>query len=371
MRVPFYNPTKVVFDSLENLPNYLDHYKTKRVLIFTGRGSMEKVVCRLRNSILTEYDIKVVAGNPPNPTTKTVDSAIAATLLHHPKLALALGGGSVIDVAKAATTLSANLGSAMDYMLGKRGISRRGIPLVAIPTTSGTGSEVTQYASIIVESTKSKVSLDHPHLFPHLAFIDPALAVSMPKQLTAITGMDALSQGIEAVWSRRANPMSDLFALEAIRLAITHLELAYRYPHDLEVRTAVARASLYSGFAISSTRTTAPHSVSYPLTVYFGIPHGLAVSLTLPAFMRYNAEEVPDRLQLITEALGECNIDDAIIRVERLIRNIGLPTRLREVGLHKKDLEVIVKHGFRLDRAANNPRPLTEQALKHILRSVY
>jgi len=366
---PFYNPTTVIFDILENIPKYIDSMKLGNIIIAIGRHSNERTASRLKQKILLDKNVEIVSGISPLPTSEDVDRLVKKIKAQAADLVIGLGGGSVMDVAKAAATLCRNKGLVEEYTHHRKKIEKKGIPCITIPTTAGTGSEVTQYSSLI--TGKEKISLDSPFLFPTLALIDPRLTVSLPPRETAYAGMDALAQGIEATWSAKGNQISELFALETIKLVNTWLERAYLNPKDLEAREGMARASVCSGFAISSAQTTAPHSISYPLTVFFDVPHGIAVSLTLTAFMRWNEKEVPNKLALISRALDSDDVDGAVRRVEAIAKKIGLPRRLRELGLSKSDIEVILEHGFRPDRIRNNPRKVTMDEMKIILESVY
>jgi alcohol dehydrogenase class IV len=257
-----------------------------------------------------------------------------------------------------------------DYLSTNREIINRGIPVIAIPTTAGTGSEVTQYASIIHKDMKKKISLTHDYVRPNVAIVEPTLTVTMPKFVTAITGLDALSQCVEAYWSRNHTPMSDIFALNGIKLISENLVNAYNFPDKIEFRSNMSLASLFSGIAISIARTTIIHSVSYPLTVHFNVPHGLSCSLTLPSFIRYNSEVIEGRILDMAKALNTETVEDFIRKIEEIIVNVKLPRRLSEVGVKSEDINLIVKEGFRSDRAGNNPREVTVEELREVLKSI-
>lgn len=323
------------------------------------------VISQLRN-----YQVIVYDGVKQNPTVDSVENGIRFLRNEKCDLVIGLGGGSVIDTAKAVSVLYKNRGRVNSYLLGDRKILTKGLPLIAIPTTSGTGTEVTQYASIIDEKKKQKLSLSHEYIHPEIAIIDPILTITVPKNITAFTGLDALSQCIEAYWSKNHTPISDVFALKGISLIFENLSKAFNFPENIKFRERMALASLFSGIAISITKTTIVHSVSYPLTVLFGIPHGLACALTLPSFLRYNSEAVEDRIYDIARIIDVETTDELIQKVEELILSLETPRRLSSFGIKDRDIEIIVRAGFRPDRAENNPRKVTRKDLKTILENL-
>lgn len=369
----YYIPTKVFFGKgcLKKIADIVESFKPYRIMLVTGRKSMKKL--RITNRIinyLKDYQILIYSQVKQNPGVSTVEDGIRFLKDEKCDLVIGLGGGSAIDTAKAVSVLSKNQGPVDEYLSEKRKIANRGLPLIAIPTTAGTGTEVTQYASIIDEKKKHKLSLSHEHIHPNVAIVDPILTTTMPKFITSITGLDALSQCIEAHWSKNHTPMSDIFALNGIDLIFKNLVSTIEFPDTIEFREKMALASLFSGIAISIAKTTIVHSVSYPLTVHFDVPHGLACALTLPSFIRYNSKVIRDRIYDIAQRIGVKTIDDFIREVEELISSLGVPRRLSGVGVQRRDIEVIVREGFRPDRAENNPRKVTREDLRAILEDL-
>jgi len=369
----YYLPTKVIFGRgcSERISGIVDLFKPKRVMLVTGTKSMresgvtDRFINCLKNFQVIVYD--KVAGNP---TVGIVEDGIQFLMDEECDLVLGLGGGSVIDTAKAISILANNLGPIDEYISNSREIVNRRLPLIAISTTAGTGSEVTQYASIIDEKRKRKISLTHEYIYPDAAIVDPILTVTMPKFVTATTGLDALSQCIEAYWSKLHTPISDIFAIKGIELIFQNLVKAFNYPENIESREKMALASLFSGIAISMAKTTIVHSVSYPLTVHFKIPHGLACSLTLPSFIKYNSKIIKYQISNIAKMIHVNTAEEVVKKVEKLISDVELPNRLSHVGIKKEDIEVIVKEGFRPDRSENNPRKVREDDLKEILENI-
>lgn len=370
----FYSPTKVIFgvDTLKSLGSVVKTCKVKKVFLVTGKKSMKKigVTDMVLNDYLNGYEVCVYDKVSPNPTTRDIDRGLDFFKNEHPDILVAIGGGSSIDSAKAISILANNTGSVDAYLWNQKRIENKGLPLIAVPTTSGSGSEVTPFASIVDENKRAKRSLHHDYIYPDVAIVDPKLTVSMPKNLTAITGMDALSHAVEAYWSKWAQPITDECALKSIKLIYDNLMNAWGNPNNIEARKNMSLASLLAGRAISGTKTTICHSVSYPITVYYNVPHGLACSLTLPYFMEYNSTVVRQRVERISEAMEGRNIDEGITNLKRFIKNLNLPNRLSGLGIKESDIQIIIKNGFRPDRAGNNPRAVTEDDLRRILMRI-
>jgi len=368
-----YNPTKVFFGRgcLDKVKNIVEFFRPKKIMLVTGKKSMKKlgITDKIVN-YLENYEVILYDEVKQNPDTAIVKNGIRLLKKEKCDLVIGLGGGSVIDAAKAISILAKNRGPVEEYLYGNKKIVRKGHPLIAIPTTAGTGSEVTRYASIIDEKRKLKLSLTHEYIHPDIAIVDPTLTITLPKFLTAITGLDALSQCIEAYWSKNHTPISDLFALKGIELIFRNLVKAYNYPENIEFREKMALASMFSGMAIDIAKTTIVHSVSYPLTVHFEVPHGLACSLTLPSFMKHNSKAVEDRILDISRVIGVETVRECIEKIEEIISKLRVPRRLSEVGIRKKDIDIIVKEGFRPDRAGNNPRKVTKKDLRDILEEL-
>ncbi|MCW4015771.1 MAG: iron-containing alcohol dehydrogenase [Candidatus Bathyarchaeota archaeon] len=368
-----YLPTKILFgvNSIGKLAEITESFNPKKILLVTGKQSMKQsgvtknILDQLGNRSVVVYD-----NATHNPTVDDVEDGKIFLEKEEADLVIALGGGSVIDFAKAIAILANNTVFLSNYLHCVAKIANKGIPVIAIPTTSGTGSEVTQYASIVDANLKKKLSLTSDFIRPEVAIIDPNLTLTMPKFVTATTGLDALSQCIESYWSKNRTPVSDLFAIEGVKLVFENLVGACNFPEDLTFRRNMALASLFSGLAISITKTTIVHAVSYPLTVFFDVPHGLACSFTLPSFIQFNSEVLEERMLRLAKMVGTDTIDIFVQKVKQLILDVALPTLLSEVGIKREDIDLIINEGFRPDRAANNPREVTPDELRAILSRI-
>ena len=370
----YLSPTKIVFgqNSFNRLKRYLLDLNIKQnILLVTGQNFIKKYgfLGQLRRMLYDKsiYHFDQVS---PNPTQEDILKGIQFVGNTEIELVIALGGGSVLDAGKTLAILLKNPGSLDEYLKGERKITNRGIPVIAIPTTAGTASEVTSWATIWDMEQKRKYSLSHQWMFPEYAIVDPALTVPMPPSLTAMTGLDALTHAIESCWSISAQPISDVFALRAIRLVRNNIQKACDEPKNMIARTNMALASLFAGLAFNNTRTAACHSLSYPMTFHFDIPHGLAVSITLKEVIKYNHRIVPEKVEQIVEEFGESSVEGFIKAIGELMVSIGRPTKLRDLKLREEDLNVLIKDSINPERMKNNPANLTEVDIRTILKNV-
>ncbi len=366
----YYNPTEIKWITWQQIGKLLPSAKTS-VLVISGRSAMRKQAETLQAEILKDHEVRLLSGVSSDPSILSVNAALETVRKIQPDWVIALGGGSVLDTAKAASLLASHPGDVHDYLRGERKVTHAGIPVIAVPTTAGTGSEVTPYASITDHERMTKLSLSHDYLFPQYAVLDPQLIYSLPAKQMAISGMDALSQAIEGYSANASTPVTDALALQAIRIILTNLEPAVRHPEDIAARKAMLNGSNLAGLVISNARTTAVHAASYPLTVRFSVPHGMACGFLLPGFIEYNEPslEAEKRSALLRCAQVESMTELAGV-VKELQRRIGLPERLSEVGVTEQDIDTIVAGGFRPDRVGNNPRKVTESALRKLLKEV-
>jgi alcohol dehydrogenase class IV len=316
-----------------------------------------------------------------NPKLEDVQRGIEIYRNFEPDVVIALGGGTAIDLAKLIGTLSVQKGAerskcSRDIAMGVAAIEVEGKPMIAIPTTAGTGSEATHFAVVYVDGEKYSVA--HPSMLPDYAIVDPTLTESLPKRITAATGLDALCQAIESIWAVAATEESMGYAQEAARLAFDHLAAAVNAPTP-EARRAMFRASHLAGKAINITKTTAPHALSYFLTSRYGVPHGMAVATTLRAMLEFNADVTDDdcvdprgatavreRIARILNVLGTDCVDEACSAISSLLSLVECPT-LKEI-LVNGDLMAVVDSA-NIERLSNNPRRVSREQLIEVLSS--
>ncbi len=370
----YFNPVSIRFGTnlyLDALIEIIGPTKV-RIGLFYGHSAMKKlaVVDHIKKA-LNVHKIEEFGDIDSNPDIQKIDS-LAGSLADVDWI-IGIGGGSVLDTAKTVAFLVTQKKDLQTFLKHENiEPSHSGIPLIAIPTTSGTGSEVTPWATIWDFNEKKKFSLSDTNMFPKHAIVDPSLTLSLPPNVTAYTSFDALSHALEAYWSLHANPISDVFALEAIRLIMTNLDQAINDLNSLEYRIALAKASLFSGLAFSNTKTAAVHSISYPMTLHYGIPHGVACALTLAEFWQYNLSAIDsDKVSRLLHIVGES--DPAVFgsRIKALASRTGLPTTLSEACIPKEGIGIIVNEGFHPDRVDNNPRKLNRKELREILERLY
>jgi len=312
----------------------------------------------------------VIDSVQPNPTVASV-VALAAEL-PPVEVLVAMGGGSVLDSAKAIVALQAMAGNQqtlMDHLRDGQSLppTMLPIPIVAVPTTSGTGSEVTRWGTIWGDGGV-KYSVSDERLYPSHAVLDPMLCASMPAELTLVTGLDALSHAMESVWNRRHSPLTDALATRAIQMLHAKLSRALAHPDDRAVRETLQTAALISGLAMGTTQTAIAHSISYPFTARFGVPHGLACSFTLPAVARYNAEEYPDRMGPIAAGLS-CLPDSVPETLERWLEVLGIGTLLAKYVVPAMGHQIGCGGLITTARAANNIRYIDEAAAQTLVQA--
>lgn len=369
MRSRFYNPTDIRWSCWSDVGELLGSPRLG-VLIVAARSS-QTWAAQLSQRYLSAHDVQIVPDVQPDPTAESVQSVVQSIRDSAPDWVIALGGGSVLDTAKAAALLAKAEGDVLDYLRGLRHVQTPGIPLVAIPTTAGSGSEVTPYASLTDVEWKKKTSLTSDYLYPRYAILDEALTVTMPPLITAISGMDALCHAIEAYWSNHSNPVTDAYALSAAKIALDMLPEAFLHGDDLLVRRQMLEGSMLAGLAISNARTTAAHAISYPMTVFYRVPHGIACGMVLPQLIRYNSGAMnPDKEKVLLDNLGFRTMNELADAVECLKEKLQLPVRLRDLGIRQGDLSTIVANGFRPDRINNNPRAITSLDFKRMLKEI-
>ena len=370
------------FNSINNLKEILTRHNSKNIFLVTGKGSYEKCGAKsVLDKILKTYNVTRFYEFDVNPKLNDIKEGIKLFKSKKCDFVIAVGGGSVMDVAKSINILVFNEGNPEDYVKNGKNLENKGKPLIAIPTTSGSGSEATKFAVVYID--KTKYSLYQEFVLPDYAIVDPQFTINLPKDITASTGMDALSQAIESYWCINSTNESKKYAKEAINIIIKNLPIVANNP-DKKSRIAMSKAAHLAGKAINISKTTACHAISYPITSYFNVPHGHTVALTIPSMLAYNSnvneEDLLDKrgvnyvkktINEIAKMLGCANVNDAIIKIQNLMKQIGLATRLSELGIKtNEDIEIIIKNGFNPGRVKNNPRLLTEQALRRILDEI-
>jgi alcohol dehydrogenase class IV len=374
---------KIVFGngSFAGLAEHLAELKVSRPLVvldgnLAGTGFGERL-----SGLLDKAKISFVLYDKavPEPPIELADEGAKLAIRKKCDGVVGIGGGSAMDLAKAIAVLAANKGKAEDY-LGLNKVPGPGLPKIMVPTTAGTGSEVTFTAVFIRKKLKKKEGMNSPYLYPELALLDPELTLTLPPHPTAATGIDALCHAIESYTSINASPMSELLSLEAIGLISDNLRTAVHDGTNLEAREAMLLGSLYAGLGLANAGVTAVHSLSYPLGGKYGISHGLANTIMLPRVMAFNLPGAQEKFVDIAEIMGEI-VDDLPLReaaylaveaVEALIEDCGIFTTLEELEIPEADFPELAKVAMTVARPlANNPCKMSPEEMVEIYQECY
>ena len=291
---------------------------------------------------------------------------------------IGVGGGSVLDLSKLVATLI-HSEQQIEDLFGIGLVACRGVWFACVPTTSGTGSEVSPNAILLDERDALKKGVVSPHLMADAAYIDPQLTWSVPAKITAETGMDAITHCIEAYTNKFAHPLVDVYALQGIRLIAAHLLRAVKNGKDVEAREALALGSMYGGMCLGPVNTAAVHALSYPLGGEFHISHGLSNAILLPSVMKFNSVACVERYADVAIACGVAPGKDAketaqrgVEFIEKLSRDCGIPTTLTEIGIPQSAVDGMAKAAMNVQRLLkNNPRPVSEDDARNIYNSLY
>jgi len=344
-----------------------------RPLVVTDRGLAQTDIPGLVTKSLDAAGIRwsLFSDVEPNPSIETVHRGLAAYTQAGCDGFVAVGGGSPIDAAKAIGILASNGGDLRDYFGADR-VKRPTPPLIAIPTTCGTGSEVTQFAVVTDTAKKFKMGIGSPYNLPRVAVVDPNLLAKLPSRMVASTGMDALCHAVESYTSQAAQPVSDAFNLHAMELVGTHLRPAVANGNLADL-TGMAMASMLAGMGFNNTRTTLVHAMSHAVTGHAQVPHGIANAILLPYVLEFNVIGDPRKHADIATALGEETEGLSLVETARLavdsVReladDVGIPHGLREVGVTEAMLEALADDAMKsaLGVALNPRRPSRDDVL--------
>ena len=373
----YYNPVQVYYGvgTLASLAEIVQA-SGKQILMLTGArslkasGYLDKILQQLQS-----FEVFVQDNIPSNPDVADILHLKKATGNLAYDVILAVGGGSVIDAAKALAAFRnlnfQDVNEVRAVIQNKSYAVNSSIcPVIAVPSTAGTGSEVTPWATIWDQEAEQKYSIEAPAIFPKAAIVDPVLTQKLSSTMTASSALDALGHAVEAYWSKNSNEIVRLYACEAISKITRNLNLLLENPSDLSLRTEITYGSLYAGLAFSNTKTTACHSISYPLTLQFGISHGVAVSMTLGAMLVKNEAALIEKEKLLA-ALGIKHTSELTAWIHAVYDQAGLPKRLRDYGVTETDLPVIADKSYTPGRMDNNPVEVDKSFLVSLLEAIY
>jgi alcohol dehydrogenase len=370
----FEMPTRLLFGvgAVGNLSFECSLQGWQRALIVTDRGVRSAGLTQPAEGQLQEAGVRyeIYDGVLPNPTIDCIEAALP--MAQATDVVIAVGGGSVIDSAKLINLLRTYGGRVLDYE-GTDTVPGACKPLVAIPTTAGTGSEVTFIAMFTHPERRQKMPVLSRYLAPHLAIVDPEMSRRLPPTATAQTGMDALTHAIEAIVDLQANPLSDVLAFEAIRLILRYLPRAVAEgAGDMEARAAMAFAATLAGAAFNNSMVGLAHALAHAIGGLYDLPHGLCCALALPHAMEFNLSSRRERFEQIARVMEVETPEDAILRVRQLMSDIDIPAHLLDLDIRVSDeaLEQLIDLTFADGSILFNPVQPTREQVRAILRRI-
>jgi alcohol dehydrogenase len=371
----FYNPTRIVWG--EGCAAQIGPHAVKlgatKVMVVSDPGVVRAGITKPVIDSITGagLEAEIYDAVEPDPRIQIVEAALEMFTSKGCDLIVAVGGGSAMDTAKAAAILATNPGQLRSYE-GWEKFQNAPIPLFAVPTTVGTASEVTPFIVITDAAAKFKFTIGSPQAAPGIAFLDPLVVLGLPGNVTAATGMDALTHAIESYTSLLSMPLSEGLALHAIRLIAANLRTAVANSHNVSAMNAMLVGANVAGLAFSNTRLGNVHAMAHPLGAFWKIPHGVANALMLPHVMEFNALATPLKMIEIAQAMGEPMAGiglggvteyDAALRapaaVRRLMADVGIPQRLRDLGVDKNSIPDMAQDAMKSANIAINPRKTT------------
>ncbi len=363
------------------LPEVIQRLGKKKALVVTDKGLIQFGVAKMVTDVLDEAGVAydVFSEVKPNPTVKNVQDGVAAFKASGADLLVAIGGGSAMDTAKGIGIVVANPEFADVVSLeGCAPTKNKSVPMVALPTTAGTAAETTINYVIIDEEKKKKMVCVDPNDIPAVAMIDAELMYSLPRSLTAATGMDALTHAIEGYITKGAWEMSDMFEIEAIRMISRYLPVAVDEPQNPEGRNGMAVAQYIAGMAFSNVGLGLVHGMAHPMGSLFDVPHGVANALLLPTVMEYNMPECIDKYPRIAEAMGvdikgltpQEASQAAVDAVRALAIRVGIPQHLSDLGIKESDIPALAEQAIADVCTPGNPRDCSLEDIKALYRQV-
>ncbi len=381
----FQMPSRVLFGlgAVENAGEELKGLQAKKALLVTDKimvkvGMVDKVTGNLDNHGIEHTIYDRVSSEP---TLDFIEEGVKLFKDNQCDSVIAVGGGSPIDAAKAIAVMAKNSGSIADYKgLGK--LPLPGVPLICVPTTAGTGSEATQFTIITDPVKDEKMLIGSPHLMPDIAVVDPELTLTMPRGLTAATGIDSLTHAIEAYVSVKAQPMSDMYALSAVELIAGNLRQAWANSNNLEARAKTMLGALYGGIAFSNSSVALVHGMSRPIGANFHVAHGDSNAALLDVVMEFSLIGNPSRYARLAEVVGETveglntleKAEAGVAAVKRLVRDVKVPS-LKELGVEKDKLKELLPkmadEAIASGSPGNNPRQATRDEIMDLYMAAY
>lgn len=366
----FFMPTKICFEA--GISKKVDRYiKGENILIISDPFLYQSGVAKEIGDSMSGKNVAYFYEVEPNPSCESVDKAAEVARSIKADCVIGLGGGSSLDISKIVSCLVTNDGSIYDYYSGgSKTLTKRQTTLICIPTTAGTGSEVTNVGVFTNKKAGIKMPMVTNEFWPDYSIIDSELTYTLPAPVTASTGMDAFCHAIEAYWNKASQPICDMLAMGAMKLILENIRTAYKQPSNKDARAAMIKASLIAGIAFSQTRTTGIHALSFPLTTEFGANHGTACSITLPAFIKISGEQAKEKMNELIAFLGYKSLYEFAYGIEELMKSMNMPVRLSQLGVKEEDLEHITEVGLGAAIIQLTPAVMNKETVYKLLKSI-
>ena len=366
-------------NAMDNITAILKSNGVKRVAMFTDKGIRSLGLFDLPEAAVQAAgaDYYVLDDLPPEPSYMAVQKVVDEFKVSGADMIVACGGGSVMDAAKLASVLVTDEYGVKE-LLDEPGRAKKCVPIILIPTTAGTGAEVTPNAIVAVPEKELKVGIVNENMIADYVILDARMIKNLPRKIAAATGVDALAHAIECWTSNKATPFSDLYALQALDMILNNIKRACDDPEAMDAKNQMQLASFYAGVAITASGTTAVHALSYPLGGKYHIAHGVSNAILLAPVMRFNEPACRGRL---AAAYDRCICGGAetteeksaavIARLEDIVKHLNIPTSLSEFGVPKEDLDALVASGMEVTRLlVNNMRTVTPEDARRIYQEV-
>ena len=362
----YFNPVKIVKTDnwFNELNRYLRNLQIKNPIIITTNGNRERLLLNKKfsqNLIFSDFG--------ENPNFNDCNNSIEFCKGLSIDGVITIGGGSAMDLAKVVLAYLRSGEKKIKKLINPGLEYPIDIPSIFLPTTHGTASEVTMWGTIWNMEEKKKYSISHPNLYPKIAILDGALTLTLPLKISIITILDALSHSFEAIWNKNSNEKSTRYAIEAICSILSSIDKFKKNQTNIKIRNQLLQASTTAGLAFSNTKTAAAHSMSYPLTINYNIPHGIASSLTLLPLLEKNGPFIDKELRIICKNL-KLSINELNTVISDIPKNI-IPFNLKDWGVKKSHIQILVNESFTKGRMDNNITELSNDDVFNILNTVY
>lgn len=371
----YYNPVRLHWGEqcLSELKGELESLQAKKILIIKwSDNALDNQAGKKLYEAVGGCEVMELTFERSNPDIHELFELYEQHKTERPDVIIAVGGGSVLDMAKSLAAILDNQYSSVEELreaIQQKNTGKPECPWIGIPTTAGTGSEVTCWATVWDSEKDAKLSLENKENYAYSAYVDSEFTISMPMNLVVSSALDAVAHATESYWAKAHNMVSEIYALKAISMIMENLEKLVE-TKEKKYYLAMAEASMLAGRAFSNTKTTACHSISYPLTLGYGIPHGVAVSMLLPSLLQINWEKIGDTEALL-KAYGVKTSVEAGEKVEHLLDMVGISHRLSDWKVKKEQLGTIAEHCFTKGRMENNPVDLSKEDVEKILENIW